>query len=326
MTWYAGDLHVHTTYSSDVSDDPMDDNFGYTPAEQIAQAESVGLKYLALTDHASVSALSDPGYHSALLTLVPGYEHYMDNFQGHAGVLGVDEKITYPTPGDAEALAFRGYVNSLGGIMIANHPRVFQNWAYDGQDVRPDGVEVWNLAHSATWLDNWPSLNWYRDVVIANHHRVAMVGGSDLHVRATGRKPGYPCTWIDATSNTVPALLAAIKAGKTVITKNPPGLDGLGIKAWMFFDTSTTRYDLGQIAPAGGIGTAKMRVVNALDAYCRFVVDGVKQPSIRADSNYYLHQANFSPTQHVRGEVWRGTASGDDVTNMYAMTSPIYFS
>jgi hypothetical protein len=53
---------------------------------------------------------------------------------------------------------------------------------------------------------------------------VGLSGGSDSHWRSTaaGQGPGQPTTWVFAKQRTVPAILAAIRAGRTYLTDQPP--------------------------------------------------------------------------------------------------------
>src|SRR2546423_14168230 len=97
--WLAGDLHCHTVLSHDVWGGRGDDNtgpdqaytYGWTAGEQIANAESRGLDFLAVTDHNRTDALFLDEYRSASLTLLPGYEHSPAG--GHAGVFVPDRSV-----------------------------------------------------------------------------------------------------------------------------------------------------------------------------------------------------------------------------------------
>src|SRR5215210_747593 len=136
--WLAGDFHSHTVLSHDVYGGPTDDNtgpdegytLGWTTAEQIQNAESRGLDFLAITDHNRTDALRLAEYRSSKLTPIPAYEHSLSG--GHSGVFmpgraaladivrDTDDSTGFA--GDAGVQRFLDAVHSRGGIAVINHP------------------------------------------------------------------------------------------------------------------------------------------------------------------------------------------------------------
>lgn len=336
--WFPGDLHCHTVYSHDVWGGPGDDNteldeaytFGWTPAEQIAIAELRELRFLAITDHNDVRALTDTGYVSRQVGLIPGYEHSLR--KGHAGCLGIDHRFEIDTSTDAGAIALRDAVHAEGGIFILNHPFYGGGWGYT-PDVRPDSIEVWNIGwpyrHVAPDVppepavsDNYKSLPYWENEFLASGPMPA-TGGSDNHYRATTavQGVGQPTTWVFARDNSWPAILDGILAGRTTVSAEPPSM--LGAQIQMTAQAGPTTWTIGDIVPASaGSVTVTAQIRNAPGHFFRFVVDGVAQ---KAQPITWITQKveitlDASRVNRVRAEVYLAPKWW-----MAALTSPIYF-
>lgn len=337
-TWLAGDLHCHTTYSGDVYGGPDDDNtgldeaytFGWTPAEQILNAEVRGLDFVAITDHNDVRALTDPGYVSDKITLIPGYEHSLS--KGHAGCLGVDQKFSVPTGTDEGAIALRDAVRAEGGLFILNHPFYGDGWGYSPK-VRPDSVEVWNIGwpyrHVAPDVppepavsDNYKSLPYWEQAFLSDGKMPAS-GGSDNHYRATAgaQGVGQPTTWVYAKDSTWPSILEAIRNGRTTVSAEPALLGGA--RAFLTVPNAGHEWIVGDTVPASaGSVTVSLRVQNAPGHTAKFVVDGVDRApvTIAGPDDEISIVVDASATKRVRAEVYL-----DSGYWMTAITSPIYF-
>ena len=248
--WLAGDLHCHSTYSHDVWAGPQDDDTGpeeaytqgHTPGEQVALAELRGLDFLAVTDHGRVDALSDPGYRSDRVVLVPGYEHSHEG-SDHCGVfLPSVEALPGVIPADAGLAAWLDEVHARGGMAVVNHPfygnrDAGEAIAWDApvaDSLRFDAVEVWN----SMWLtrydtvpvyepDNSAALRWWEST-FAPARRATAVGGSDNHWRSLDGTAGVgqPTTWVYAPERTPAGVIAGVQAGRTTVSWQPPGLGG----------------------------------------------------------------------------------------------------
>src|SRR5690606_10666820 len=60
----------------------------------------------------------------------------------------------------------------------------------------------------------------YWEAALARGKRVAAVGGSDRHKLLP---PGYPTTWVLAPSPSGTDVVAAVRAGRTMVTQGPEG-------------------------------------------------------------------------------------------------------
>jgi hypothetical protein len=304
--WLAGDFHVHTVLSHDVWSGPGDDNtdtadfytFGWTGGEQITNAETRGLHFLALTDHDRVDVLRSPEYHSSKLVLVPGYEHSLDG--GHAGIFmrSIDDLPTILTKDNAgtEGLVrLLDQVHERNGILVLNHPFGGATWKYDVEPSRAvDAIEVWN----SQWLqrhdvfpvaesNNHVSIAWWEQQFLAAGTRLAAVGGSDNHWRSTflAQGVGQPTTWVYATERSASAIIDAVQAGRTTVSWQPPALAGprLELKATELYGDHNTAMVGGEVRPLGpccvsvrvknGVGH-RLRIVSSGDVVHRSIVAG----------------------------------------------------
>jgi predicted metal-dependent phosphoesterase TrpH len=237
--WLAGDLHVHTCFSHDAYCGPNDDNTGpdefYTLGLNIGQrfleASARGLDYLAITDHNDVRSSADPDFGSFGVIGIPAYEN---SLHGHAQMLGATRVYD---KGDSSATAVNTLAQALraeGGVFQINHPAgniespfdscadtAALDWGY-AYDVRPDTLEVWNLSSSIRYAER------YWECWLAQGGRMGATGGSDSHWLSTlgVQGVGNPTTWVFAANRSREAILAAIRAGRTTISRLPPNEGG----------------------------------------------------------------------------------------------------
>lgn len=211
MTRLAFDPHVHSAASYD----------GTAPVEAVLdRARAAGLDAVAVTDHDTLAgsrravALA-PGYG---LLAVPGVE--VSTADGHLLALGIG---ACPPPGRPLAETVRT-VRRAGGLAVVPHP--FQRLRHGVSartlrslpaDARPDAIETYN----ACALSNVRNRQAERFAAARGY---PAVGGSDAHTAGTvGRAHATvevdadaPAT-TDPTDCTVPALLDAVRAGRTAV-------------------------------------------------------------------------------------------------------------
>lgn len=202
LTWFAGDFHAHSTHS---------DGDG-SLSQLAALAVGNGLDFLAVTDHNTVShhpLLTGVGAAHGL-TLLPGQE--VTTRRGHANAFGDIGWIDFREPADAwvEATAARG------GVLSINHP-LQDEWSWQHPlRTLPAAIELWHVSWFLDLTDTapWALLQrWARDAVL--------LGGSDYHNPSLRYAPGTPVTWVAAEDRSPDAILAAVHAGRTAITRLP---------------------------------------------------------------------------------------------------------
>jgi hypothetical protein len=216
LTWYAGDLHAHTTHSDGT----------LSIAQLTAAAAGRGLDFLAVTDHNTVSHHAHlPGVGAAYdLCLLPGQE--VTSHAGHANAFGDIGWVDFRRP----AAQWLSDVEERGGLLSVNHPIQDDcSWLYP---VQTGFVELWHISWflDLTATGPWAYLRssagtpsgWSGAPGSAG--LPVLLGGSDFHTPDQGYPPGTPTTWVAAEDRTPEAILDAVRHGRTSISRFPgPG-------------------------------------------------------------------------------------------------------
>lgn len=233
--WYRGDLHCHTEASSDA----WSSGSALTPSGWAEIARSLGLDFLAMTDHNVISqnwSLASDAGHDVLLLAGEEMTNY---FHGHATVSGLEPGawldfrqtpfgLQLPT-GGARIADFLAAARDLGAFVSAAHPfRAGLGWQFLVEALfdpaaRPDGFEVWNgpwQAQEEVALAAW-------DRQLRSGWDVVANGGSDLHgvTNVSGSLPGLPTTVVYAEALAREPLVTALRAGRSFITRAPDGVE-----------------------------------------------------------------------------------------------------
>jgi hypothetical protein len=212
LIWLRGDLQSHSEHS---------DAKG-TLAQLTAKARGLGLDFLSVTDHNTVShhphlaAFAD---HSLLL--IPGQE--ATSYYGHMNIWGTSRWCDFRCRTDADIAAVIQLARASGALCSINHPKTNgPPWEY-GLDLSVDAIEVWQ--------GPWPWHNaeslalWERSLTAGR--RLTAVGSSDYHC-PSGEETGFlrlgqPTSWVKATGWGVSEVLEAIRAGRVSISAMPEG-------------------------------------------------------------------------------------------------------
>jgi len=225
--WYAGDFHVHSRESGDAR----------PPIEEIAVfARGRGLDFVMLSDHNTLSQLEflvDAQRRHPDLLLLPGME--FTTYAGHANAIGatrwVDHKIGQP--GVTIAGAIEAF-HDQGALFSINHPVLDVGdlcigcaWKHEVDPATIDAVEIattgWDKAGQ---IFDENAIRFWDDLCAQGHH-IAAIGGSDDHsagvdLGALGSPIGDPTTLVEAEGLGVDALIAGIRAGRTVVKLQGP--------------------------------------------------------------------------------------------------------
>ncbi len=209
--WYRGDLHAHTFHS---------DAKG-SPQVLHRAASSLGLDFLAITDHNTVTAWD---YFAAAsspeLLFVPGVE--ITTYKGHANALGVRGWIDFRIQTEDDVAQLAAEVRARNGLLSVNHDKPPMRWTHPEPDMAC--MEVWQRHW---WTGNEASLARF-DVRIRQGRRITLIGGSDYHTpaRPLAEDPfglGCPTTvvWLEELS--IAALIAGLARGCVYVTESPRG-------------------------------------------------------------------------------------------------------
>lgn len=289
--WWSGDFHVHTSHSGDGVDDVR---------QTRDLARLLGLDFVALTDHGTLAQTTDPDFvPTSDLGLVGGYEWTDLVHLGLIGARTTRPTLHSlslpPADWPAYVQSIIDDTHAEGGAAIAYHPawNTFP-WLFSAR--RLDAVEVWNNLwtlsdtglHPSSLRDVQQRLAdeglaaagvaaspeilaavaapgggndravAYWEALLERGDRVAAVGGSDRHKVLP---PGYPTTWVLAPTRDQADVVAAVRAGRTIVTRSPAGPrptfeadgDGDGV-----FEAG-----IGDTLVAGRPATLRVRVVGA---------------------------------------------------------------
>ena len=218
--WYRGELHSHTMHS--------DGN--WTLAQLWKRAGELGLDFFALTDHNTVSGLSEGGDLPAGRPLfIPGME--ITSYRGHALALGVTRWIDWQTGRNGRTSEdWIDEVHAAGGLFAVAHPFTVGDpgctgcsWEHTppkpGPSERIEAIEICNEDWSATSNDNPMMLAFWHRLLTPSGGPTA-ISGTDAHSsRAWG--PHSPFTWVYATELSPAGILDGVRKGRVIVSFGP---------------------------------------------------------------------------------------------------------
>jgi hypothetical protein len=232
--WYRGDLHCHTPESSDA----WHSRTALAPADWADTARTDGLDFAAMTDHNVISQNLDLARDAGQDMLLMAGEEMTNWFYGHATVSGIqpgqwlDFRQTPEgrplLPDGARIRDFLTVARGLGAYVSAAHPSFGPiAWRFKPEmvrpDSRPDGYEVWTGPFQND--DEQSVRDW--DAMLRQGWRVHANGGSDLHGtrNSFGFRFGTPTTVVYAAKLAQPDVIAALRAGRSFVTRRPDGVE-----------------------------------------------------------------------------------------------------
>jgi hypothetical protein len=196
------------------------------------------LDFAAMTDHNVISQNLALARDAGPDMLLMAGEEMTNWFSGHATVSGIapGQWLDFrQTPEGRPLLAngarirdFLTAARGLGAYVAAAHPSFGPiAWRFREElsrpDSRPDGWEVWTGPFQAD--DEQSVRDW--DAMLQRGWRVNANGGSDLHgiENRFGFRFGTPTTVTYAARLAQPDIIAALRAGRTFVTRRPDGVE-----------------------------------------------------------------------------------------------------
>jgi predicted metal-dependent phosphoesterase TrpH len=281
--WYKGEIHCHTVHSDGDS----------TVEEVIGIAESLGLDFLAITDHNNRSQFVDLARSQTHLTLIPGYE--VTTYYGHWNLWGEGEWIDFRVQSADDLHRAIGRAHDQGYLVSCNHPRPYgPDWAFP---------EVEGYACVEVWNGPWELLNdqclAFWEQRLQRGQRLVAVGGSDFHFSKETHiaRLAHPTTVIYCPEEPSAAnLLRHLRAGQAFVTESPNG-PRVDLRAgWVMMGgvivpanaepilcTLTVQDGAGseaQICTTRGV-VARFAITQAVQSF-EYAADGIADPYVRA--------------------------------------------
>ncbi len=287
--WLRGDLHSHTWHS----DAPG------SLQTLLAEARALGLDFLAVTDHNTVShhrelaRLASPD-----LIAIPGQE--VTTYYGHMNVWGATRWCDFRCRTPEEMAQVIQLAHRAGGVCSLNHPKPGgPPWEY-GFDLPVDVMEVWHTP----WPFSNPTISALWDSLLSQGRRVRGVGGSDYHCQLpsyTGiRSLAMPTTWVWAEEASAAGILAAIVQGHVCISAGPAGPR---LELWA--EAAGQRAMMGDVIALGPQEPTAwtVRVLGGAGLELRLVADGrtIYRHPVTGDEET-LHP-EVAATRYVRAEL-----------------------
>jgi len=289
--WFRGDLHVHSRESGDASA-----SFDEIHALAVAQR----LDFVVLSDHNTVSQ------HGLIAALQPSIDDLLfvrgaeiTTYGGHCNGFGITSYVDHRIGLDGRTAAeMIGDAVAQGGVVSINHPALDLGDACIGCAwVQPDtpwdqisAVEI----HTGNW-DSTVGVFTPRAIALwdqqldAGHH-LAAVGGSDDHragqdTGVNASRIGVPTTMVYADQLSESAILAGIRAGRTVVLLRGP--DSPVVE--LFIEAGDQRGMIGDTV-SGDQVTVEAHVTGGAGLDLELVRDGVPDDIVTIDGGDFTHR------------------------------------
>ena len=300
--WYRGELHCHTHHSDGDS----------SPQALVKRAEALGLDFLAITDHNTLSHQVELADAQTRLMLIPGVE--VTTYRGHWNLWGAGPWIDFRVQSAADMQAAVDAALQAGYLISCNHPRPFgPEWAYP---------EVQGFHCIEVWNGPWPLMNEaalaYWEAQLRRGRRCTAVGGSDCHflAREHPAELGSPTTFVYCPGSPSPAkLLDGLREGHAFISESPYGPEVyLSAQHAVMGDVLLSSDDrvTFRLHVRGALGKLLQLVTTAGVVYQVTLDDDEWQASISLDVRH---------TPYVRAQV---VSEKQGRFTVHALTNPIY--
>ncbi|MBB6218820.1 putative metal-dependent phosphoesterase TrpH [Anaerosolibacter carboniphilus] len=214
--WYKGDLHIHSIESD-----------GREQVREIIQeARDVGLDFIAITDHNTISPWQYFKRYKDIL-LIPGVE--LSTHDGHANAIGLEDWVDW-------RLGYRNRTiqhviqdtHDQGALFSINHPGIRNEKGEESFRIKNidiatiDCIEIWN----GPWTKHQVQANKRaRDLWtqwLNEGYRITAIAGSDLHsLKTYGVHLGKLINHVYSKNLSQLALLEAIKGGRVFLSMGP---------------------------------------------------------------------------------------------------------
>ena len=212
--WFRGDLHGHSHHS----------DAKWSVRDFAEYARSIGLDFVTLSDHNTVSGISEAKMLAGDdLLVIGGME--LTTFWGHALALGNEKWMDWRVRDGQTMRDVAAAHKEQGAIFIIAHPMNVGHpfcsgclWQYlEMMPGTAELVEVWNSDWSGS-SNNELGLQLYYGWISAGR-KLALTAGSDIHGPFQQQRPGY--NHVYAEGLTKEAILKAVRQGRNYVSSGP---------------------------------------------------------------------------------------------------------
>lgn len=225
--WYAGDFHVHSTESGDAR----------ATMDAVASfAQSRGLDFIELSEHNTRSQLdfyADVQSRHPGLLLIPGVE--FTTYDGHANGIGATQWVDHRFGLDGATMETAAIaLVAQGAVLSINHPMLDLGdncigcaWKHPIPKEQLSSVEIQTGGYDKTGLLFGKQVIAFWERLLNTGLHIGPIGGSDDHSGGTetdgfSSPIGAPTTMVFASELSSEAIVAAVKAGRTVVKLQGP--------------------------------------------------------------------------------------------------------
>ena len=331
--WYRGDLHMHTAHSDGSCSSQSGRRVPCPLFLTVQTATSRGLDFIAITDHNTDSQNNEmrelqPYFDRVLL--IPGRE--MTTFHGHFNVFGVTQFMDWRViKGVRDLNAILGDVRAKGGLASVNHAEAPGGEECMGCRWEPAPGTDMNL-FSAVEVINGGEIMFssarFWDAQLREGHRLAAVGGSDSHNATSKPGPpgsiGWPTTVVEADNLSVPAILNAIRAGRTCVDSTASHDKFVDFDA----ETGGTSASMGgslHVADGAPIHV-HVHTVAAKGSIVHYLIDGEEFASIAAMPVDSADSTVAATLTVNAGRHWLRIEVRDNAGTLQLTSSPLYIN
>lgn len=188
------DLHVHTNHSTDCR---------VSIEDAVLRCEETGLDGFAVTDHDTISGLSEAMAQSSRIVIIHGVE--VSARGAHILALGVSE----PIPADLSIKETVDEIHQQGAVAVLSHPySLFRSWV-DSREIEGAKFNAVEVANAYQFPYVWMLK---KNAALADRLGLPQTGGSDAHIPEV---VGRAYTVVKAESREAEEILNSIRRGRT---------------------------------------------------------------------------------------------------------------
>jgi hypothetical protein len=331
--WYRGDLHMHTAHS-DGSCASQTGKMVPCPVFVSAQtATARGLDFIAITDHNADSQYDAERelqpYFDKLL-MIPGRE--MTTFHGHFNIFGVTQFVDYRVvAGGLDLNTVLRDVKAKGGIASVSHADSPGGEFCMGCRWEPPADADMGLFTAIEVINGGQimfSSAKYWDAKLREGHRLAAVGGSDSHNATNPPGPpgsiGWPTTVVEADELSVPAIINAIRAGRTFVDVTASHDKVVDFEA----ETGGAHARMGGTlhTAAEAPASVKIHTAGCVGSAVHLLLDGVAVESVPAMTVGSASDAVETTVTVPAGPHWLRVEVRDGKGSLQLTSSPLYIN